>query len=73
MNRALRFRRRLTSSNQERDLVECYQLGVNSYMRKPVDLQEFQEMVHHFGLYRLVVNHAAPPVAFTVRTPRRYS
>jgi hypothetical protein len=51
--------------------VECYQLGVNSYIRKPGDPQEFQEMVHHFGLYWLVVNHAAPPAAFTVKNPRR--
>lgn len=71
MNLALRFRRRLTSSNQERDVVERHQLGVNSYIRKPVDLQEFQEMVHHFGLYWLVVNHVAPPAALTVKNPRR--
>lgn len=61
----------LTSSNQERDLVECYQLGVNSYIQKPVELQKFQETVHHFGLYWLIVNHAAPPAAFTVKNPRR--
>jgi hypothetical protein len=41
--------------------------------QKPVDLQKFQETVHRFGLYRLVVNHPASPVAFTVKTPRRYS
>jgi DNA-binding NarL/FixJ family response regulator len=71
MSRALRFRRRLTSSNQERAVVERYQFGVNSYIRKPLDLQEFQEIVRHFGLYRLVVNHAASPAAFTVKNPRR--
>lgn len=54
----------LTSSNQERDLVECYQFGVNSYIQKPVDLQKFQETVRHFGLYWLVINHAPPAAAF---------
>jgi hypothetical protein len=70
MNRALRFRRRLISSNQERDLLESYQFGVNRYIQKPVDLQKFQETVHHVGLYWLLVNHAAVPAAFTVKNPR---
>ena len=61
----------LTSSNQDRDLVECYQSGVNSYIQKPVDLQKFQETVRHFGLYWLVVNHAAPSAAFSTKNPRR--
>jgi two-component system, response regulator len=61
----------LTSSNQDRDLIECYKLGVNSYIQKPVDLQKFQETVQHFGLYWLVVNHPAPAAAFTVNDPRR--
>jgi CheY-like chemotaxis protein len=61
----------LTSSNQERDLVECYQLGANSYIQKPVDLKKFQEIVEHFGMYWLVVNHPAPPAAFTMKNPRR--
>jgi hypothetical protein len=52
-------------------VVERYQLGVNGYIRKHSDLQEFQEMAHHFGLYWLVVNRAAPPAAFTVKNPRR--
>jgi CheY-like chemotaxis protein len=55
----------LTSSNQERDLVECYQLGVNSYIQKPVDLQKFQEVARHFGMYWLVVNHLPPLAAFS--------
>ena len=55
----------LTSSNQERDLVECYQLGVNSYIQKPVDLQKFQEVVRHFGMYWLVVNHLPPLAAYS--------
>jgi CheY-like chemotaxis protein len=55
----------LTSSNQERDLVECYRLGVNSYIQKPVDLQKFQEVARHFGMYWLVVNHLPPMAAFS--------
>lgn len=55
----------LTSSGQERDLVECYQLGVNSYIQKPVDLMKFQEVVRQFGMYWLMVNHMPPATAFT--------
>ena len=55
----------LTSSNQERDLLECYRLGVNSYIQKPVDLQKFQEVARHFGMYWLVVNHLPPLAAFS--------
>jgi hypothetical protein len=71
MSRTLRFRPRLASSDQERDAGERYQLGADSYVRESVHLQEFQEMVHHFGLYWLAVNRAAPPAAFTVKNPRR--
>jgi len=60
----------LTSSNQERDLVECYRLGVNSYIQKPVDLQKFQEIVRQFVMYWLMVNHTPPPTAFRSSNPR---
>ena len=50
----------LTSSTEERDLVESYRLGVNSYIQKPVDFVQFRETVKQLGLYWLVVNHAAP-------------
>ena len=46
----------LTSSREERDLVESYQLGVNSYLQKPVDFEEFRGVVKQLGLYWLVVN-----------------
>lgn len=49
----------LTSSTQDKDIVESYQLGVNSYMQKPVDFQQFTETVHQLGLYWLVYNR--PP------------
>jgi|SRR5271170_6793179 len=50
----------LTSSKEERDLVESYMLGVNSYIQKPVDFSEFQNVVKQLGLYWLLVN-AKPP------------
>jgi len=48
----------LTSSTQDKDIVESYALGVNSYMQKPVDFQQFTESVHQLGLYWLVYNQA---------------
>ncbi|HTU70187.1 MAG TPA: response regulator [Candidatus Baltobacteraceae bacterium] len=51
----------LTSSKQEEDLLEGYRLGVNSYVRKPVDFNEFVDAVRQVGLYWLVLNEAPPP------------
>lgn len=50
----------LTTSNEERDVVTSYQLGVNSYVRKPVDSDSFIEAVRQLGLYWLVLNTPAP-------------
>jgi two-component system response regulator len=50
----------LTSSSEERDLVESYNLGVNAYVQKPVDFDQFRDMVDQIGLFWLVVNQ--PPV-----------
>jgi two-component system response regulator len=52
----------LTSSKQEEDLLEGYRLGVNSYVRKPVDFNEFVEAVRQVGLYWLVLNEAPPAI-----------
>ena len=60
----------LTSSNQERDLVQCYQLGVNSYIQKPVELHKFQDIVRQFGMYWLMVNEAVPQAAFASKLQR---
>lgn len=46
----------LTSSDEERDIVESYRLGVNSYVRKPVDFNEFMEGVRQLGLYWMLLN-----------------
>ncbi len=54
----------LTSSNQEKDLVQSYQLGTNSYIQKPVDFDQFRDTVKQLGLYWLLVNQAAPRAAF---------
>jgi two-component system, response regulator len=46
----------LTSSKEERDLVKGYGLGANSYIQKPVDFDQFREIVKNVGLYWLLIN-----------------
>jgi two-component system response regulator len=50
----------LTSSNEEVDILESYNLGANSYVRKPVDFQQFYEAVRQLGLYWLLLNEGPP-------------
>ncbi|HRQ22554.1 MAG TPA: response regulator [Anaerolineales bacterium] len=50
----------LTSSKEEQDLIQGYSLGANSYVRKPVDFNQFVEAVRQLGLYWLVLNEAIP-------------
>lgn len=50
----------LTSSKEEQDIISGYELGANSYIRKPVDFIQFTEAVRHLGLYWLILNE--PPL-----------
>jgi CheY-like chemotaxis protein len=54
----------LTSSKQEQDMVQSYQWGVNSYIQKPVDFDQFRATIKRLGYYWLLVNQPPPQPAF---------
>ena len=53
-----------TSSNEERDLIDSYKLGVNAYAQKPIDFEQFAETVRQIGMFWMLINEAPPPGAF---------
>ena len=53
----------MTSSKEERDIVDSYQLGVNSYIVKPVDFDQFTDVVKQLGYYWLLLNQLPPATA----------
>ena len=54
----------LTSSKEERDLIDSYKLSVNAYAQKPVDFEQFSETVRQIGMFWMLINQAPPPGAF---------
>jgi two-component system, response regulator len=56
----------MTSSREERDVVDGYKLGVNAYVQKPVDFEQFRGVVKELGLFWMVINQVPPAEAFDV-------
>jgi two-component system response regulator len=57
----------LTSSREDRDIVETYRLGVNSYIQKPVDFEQFRQTIKALGWYWIVLNQPPSRNAFAAR------
>ena len=55
----------LTSSKEQRDIIESYNLGVNAYIQKPVEFERFREFIEHLGMFWLVVNEPPPKDCFS--------
>jgi two-component system response regulator len=55
----------LTSSKEQRDVIESYNLGVNAYIQKPVEFDRFREVIEHIGMFWLVVNEPPPKDCFS--------
>jgi two-component system, response regulator len=58
----------LTSSKEERDLIDGYKLGVNAYAQKPVDFEQFSETVRQIGMFWMLINPAPPSSSFAAST-----
>lgn len=57
----------LTSSKEQKDVIDGYNLGVSAYIQKPVDFNQFAETIRQVGMFWLVINQAPPPGAFVAR------
>jgi len=57
----------LTSSKEQRDLIDGYDLGVSAYIQKPVDFDQFAETIRQIGMFWLLINQAPPHGAFVAR------
>ena len=60
----------LTSSKQQRDVIEGYNLGVNAYAQKPVDFEQFGEAIRQIGMFWMLINQAPPSGAFVASAAR---
>ena len=60
----------MTSSNEQRDLIHSYQLGVNAFIQKPVDFDEFRRVIESVGVFWLAVNQPPPPDVFVTSSMR---
>jgi CheY-like chemotaxis protein len=54
----------MTSSSEQRDLIESYKLGVNAFIQKPVDFDDFRRVIERVGVFWLAVNQPPPPDVF---------
>jgi CheY-like chemotaxis protein len=57
----------LTSSKEQRDVIDGYNLGVSAYIQKPVDFDQFSETIRQLGMFWLLINQPPPPEAFVAR------
>ena len=57
----------LTSSKQQRDVIDGYKLGVNAYVQNPVDFEQFGETIRQIGMFWLPINQPPPAGAFMAR------
>jgi two-component system response regulator len=61
----------MTSSAEQRDLIDSYKLGVNAFIQKPVDFDDFRKVIEHVGMFWLAVNKAPPPEVFGPDSPAK--